>query len=105
MSERTGKTGLTRKVEKGMRAQRVVLTERSLRSLSKQTHPGNPPKIFEYDAVVPGLNVLWTPTYLGFGMTKRWPGKKSPTWRALGGVYLPADGDERFTEEEITGGR
>jgi integrase len=77
------------------RAKKVVLTEKLLRSLSKQKHPGEPSRIFYYDAVLPGLNVMWTSTgHLSFGMTRRWSDHGAPTWRKLGDVYLPAQDKE-----------
>jgi integrase len=95
--------------EKGKRAPKVVLTEKFLRSLSKQKHPGKPPRIFYYDAVLPGLNVMWTSTgHLSCGMTRRWPGQRFPTWRKLGDLYLPVQDketrDEERDEEERTEG-
>jgi integrase len=91
------------------RAAKVELTDRFLRSLKNKTHPAEPPLVFIYDGVCPGLNVLWTTTgHLSFGMTKRWPGKVSPTWRALGAVYLPPKEPKKASPapagDEITGG-
>jgi integrase len=83
------------------RAKKLDLTDKWLRSLKRKPHPGQPRLILFYDAVVPGLNVLWTSTsHLSFGMMKAWPakpksptGKVRPTWRALGGVYVPPRGE------------
>jgi integrase len=91
------------------RAKKVDLTDRFLRSLRRKKHPCRPPLIYVYDGTAPGLNVLWTTTgHLSWGMTKRWPGKSSPTWRALGTVYLPAKDDlakgEDVPKEEISDG-
>jgi integrase len=88
------------------RAKKVVLTEKLLRSLSKRKHPSKPPRIFYYDAVLPGLDVMWTPTgHLSFGMTRRWSPKKSPTWRKLGDVYLPVQDKETKDAERDEGER
>jgi integrase len=72
----------------------VVLTYNYLRSLE----PAPPPKpgqkyrnrYFVDDALVPGLKVQVTDTgHLSYGMNRRWPGHKQPTWRRIGDVYVP----------------
>lgn len=92
------------------RAKKVVLTEKYLRSLLRTEHPSvsDPKKQrnqLVYDALVPDLDVLWTPTALAWGMKKRWPGgSRHPTWRSLGVVYLPARGDGVGRGEAVAGG-
>ncbi len=93
------------------RAKKVDLTDKYLRALKRQQHPGKPRLIFIYDGTCPGLNVLWTPTALSWGMTKRWPqGKPNPSWRSLGTVYLPPknekkpEPDDSAPAEPITNG-
>ena len=80
------------------RAEKVVLTDKLLRSLPKKKPPAS--RVFIYDAVLPGLNVMWTSTgHLSFGMTRRWSDHESPTWRKLGAVYLPAQDKETRDQE------
>jgi integrase len=96
------------------RAEKINMTDRWLLALRKKRHPQTPRLIFYYDGTCPGLNVLWTPTALSWGMTKRWPDKdsdgKNPTWRSLGAVYIapkPPKGkeaEEEKPEEKMTGG-
>jgi integrase len=89
------------------RAEKVVITEKLLRSLAKKKPPSK--RKFYYDAVLPKMDVMWTPNgHLSFGMNQRWPGQKFPTWRKLGDVYLPAQDKETRAlerdEEEHTEG-
>jgi integrase len=94
------------------RADKVDITDRWLRALRNKKHPGKPRLVFRYDAVVPGLNLLWTPTALSWGMTKRWPGSSEhPSWRSLGAVYEPPKPqrgekvtEQRQEQQEIAGG-
>jgi integrase len=63
---------------------------------------------FTYDAQLPGLAVMRTPRgSLSFGTIRSWPGKKSKSWRRLGGVYVPtADETKKLpdpTNREIDG--
>jgi integrase len=85
------------------RAQKVVFTDKFIRSLSTKQRPAD--KEFHYDAVVPGLDLMRTPTgHLSWGMKKRWTaGQTQPTRRALGGVYLPPK-DQAPEGEEVSGG-
>jgi integrase len=99
------------------RATKINMTDRWLQALRKKRHPPEPRLVFFYDGTCPGLNLLWTPTALSWGMTKRWPGKdgdgKNPTWRSLGAVYIPPKPpkdeeapkpEEEKPEDQMTGG-
>jgi len=87
------------------RATKISMTDRWLRAELKKPHSGNLRLQFHYDAVVPGLNLLRTPSAASWGMTKRWPdGKtqgKGPAWRSLGAVYA---GEARPGEDPVASG-
>jgi integrase len=85
------------------RARKVVFTDKFIRSLSTKPRPSD--KEFHYDAVVPGLDLVRTPTgHLSWGMKKRWAaGQIQPTRRALGGVYFPPK-NQVPEGEEVSGG-
>jgi integrase len=98
------------------RAAKVSLTDRDTRALwnRRMEHPAlstdtNPQRFF-YDAVVPGLNILWLPSgQLSWGMIKRWPsGSTHPTWRSLGTVFVTPKGHnapqpaEQTTNDALT---
>jgi hypothetical protein len=86
------------------RATKINMTDRWLRALRNKPHPGEPRLIFFYDGTAPGLNLLWTPSTLSWGMTKRWPGgSQNPSWRSLGAVYIPPK-DEKTEEKPVTAG-
>jgi integrase len=64
----------------------VVLTYAYLRSL-KPAPKGK--RYFVNDALVPGLQIMVTDRgTLSYGMKRRWPGQKQPTWHKMGGVYV-----------------
>jgi integrase len=86
----------------GARPARVAMTDKWVRAELRKLHSGTPRLQFHYDAVVPGLNLLRTPTANLWGMTKRWPGKgKSSSWRSLGTVYA---GEVRPGEQPLSSG-
>jgi integrase len=80
----------------GKRAQHVLLNDQKLRSLRRE-----PNDRLYYDKVLPDL-ILRNGRTQTWGMKKRWPSCRNPTWRSIGKVYVPAEGEK--LEELVNGG-
>jgi len=98
------------------RAERISMTDAWVRALwnKRKRHPwlsnprsetnpkGSRKEQFFYDAIVPGLDILWLPTgQLSWGMKKRWAGRgTNPAWRSIATVYVRPKDDEKPKDGE-----